>query len=48
LEEIFEALGERPKGTKYKVMVGPVAESAEIIDKDLANAVKDAALIGAP
>jgi hypothetical protein len=38
---------EIPKGKKYKVMVSLVAESAEIIDEDLANAVKDTALIGA-
>ena len=47
LEEIFEALGESPKGKKCKGMVGLVEEGAEVIDEDLEDAVKDAALIGA-
>lgn len=47
LEEIFEALGESPKGKKCKGMAGLVEEGAEVIDDDLEDAVKDAALIGA-
>jgi ferritin-like metal-binding protein YciE len=47
LEQIFESLGESPKGKKCKGMEGLVEEGSEIIDEDLEDSVKDAGLIGA-
>jgi ferritin-like metal-binding protein YciE len=47
LEQIFEMLGEDPKGKKCKGMEGLIAEGAEMIDEDFADNVKDAGLIGA-
>jgi ferritin-like metal-binding protein YciE len=47
LEQIFESLGESPKGKKCKGMEGLVEEGSEIIDEDLEDGVKDAGLIGA-
>jgi len=47
LEQIFESLGESPRGKKCKGMEGLVEEGAEIIDEDLEDSVKDAGLIGA-
>ncbi len=47
LEQIFQALGESPKGKKCKGMEGLVDEGAEVIDDDFEGSVKDAALIGA-
>jgi ferritin-like metal-binding protein YciE len=47
LEQIFEQLGESPKGKKCVGMEGLVKEGAEAIDEDYEDDVKDAALIGA-
>lgn len=47
LEEIFQALGESPKGKKCKGMEGLVAEGAEAMEEDFEGSVMDAALIGA-
>lgn len=47
LEQIFEMLGEGPKGKKCVGMEGLVEEGAEVIKEDLEGAVLDAALIGA-
>jgi ferritin-like metal-binding protein YciE len=47
LEQIFEALGESPKGKKCAGMEGLVEEGSEVIDEDFEDSVKDAALIGA-
>lgn len=47
LEQIFKSLGENPKEKKCKGMEGLVEEGAEIIEEDLEDSVKDAALIGA-
>jgi ferritin-like metal-binding protein YciE len=47
LEQIFERLGEKPKGEKCKGMEGLVKEGSEVLDEDMDEAVKDAAIIGA-
>jgi ferritin-like metal-binding protein YciE len=47
LEQIFQKLGESPKGKKCKGMEGLVEEGSEVIEEDFEGAVKDAALIGA-
>ena len=47
LEQIFEALGESPKGKQCKGMEGLVAEGAEMIEEDLVPAELDAGLISA-
>jgi ferritin-like metal-binding protein YciE len=47
LEEIFEALGESPKGKKCMGMEGLIKEGGEMIDEDFEGAVMDAGLIGA-
>ncbi len=47
LEQIFEALGESPKGKKCKGMEGLVAEGAEMIEDDLVPAELDAGLVSA-
>lgn len=47
LEQIFEALGEKPTGHKCKAMEGLVAEGAETIHEDAVPQVKDAGLIAA-
>ena len=47
LEQIFESLGESPKGKKCKGMEGLVEEGSEMIDEDVEDSVKDAGLIGA-
>jgi ferritin-like metal-binding protein YciE len=47
LEQIFESLGESPKGKKCKGMEGLVEEGSEMIDEDLEASVKDSGLIGA-
>jgi ferritin-like metal-binding protein YciE len=47
LEQIFQAMGEKPTGTKCKAMEGLVAEGGEIIDSDFEGDVKDAGLIAA-
>jgi ferritin-like metal-binding protein YciE len=48
LEQIFENLGEKPKGKKCKGMQGLIAEGKEIMeDEDLEGEVLDAGLISA-
>jgi ferritin-like metal-binding protein YciE len=47
LEQIFEALGESPKGKKCKGMEGLVAEGAGMIEEDPAAEELDAGLISA-
>lgn len=47
LEQIFESLGENPKGKKCKGMEGLVEEGAEMIEEGLEDSAKDAGLIGA-
>ena len=47
LDQIFQKLGESPKGKKCKGMEGLVEEGSEVIEEDFEGAVKDAALIGA-
>jgi len=47
LEQIFEMLGESPKGKKCVGMEGLVEEGQEMIDEDFEGSVKDAGLIGA-
>jgi ferritin-like metal-binding protein YciE len=47
LEQIFEALGEKPTGKKCVGMEGLVKEGAETISEDYEDAVMDAAIIGA-
>ena len=45
LEEIFSNLGEGPKGKKCKGMEGLVAEGSEVLEEDMDDDVRDAALI---
>src|SRR5882724_4615087 len=47
LEQIFEALGESPKGKKCAGMEGLVEEGSEVMKEDFEGSVMDAALIGA-
>jgi len=47
LEQIFEAMGESPKGKKCKGMEGLIEEGAEVLEEDYEGGVLDAALIGA-
>jgi len=47
LETIFERLGEKPKGEKCKGMEGLVKEGSEVLDQDMQEDVKDAAIIAA-
>src|SRR6202165_3962082 len=47
LEQIFQTLGESPKGKKCKGMEGLVAEGSEVMEEDYEGSVLDAALIGA-
>ncbi len=47
LEQIFEALGERPSGKKCAGMEGLIEEGSEVIGDDFEGNVMDAALIGA-
>lgn len=47
LEQLFERLGEKPKGKKCKGMEGIVKEGSEVLDEDMQEDTKDAALIGA-
>jgi len=47
LEEIFDALGEKPTGKKCAGMAGLVKEGEEIMDEDFSPEVMDAALISA-
>jgi ferritin-like metal-binding protein YciE len=47
LEQIFESLGESPKGKKCAAMEGLVKEGGEVMEEDFEGALMDAALIGA-
>ena len=47
LEQIFEALGENPKGKKCKGMEGLIEEGSEVLEDDYEGNILDAALIGA-
>ena len=47
LEQIFQALGESPKGKKCKGMEGLVEEGSEVMQEDFDGALMDAAIIGA-
>jgi ferritin-like metal-binding protein YciE len=47
LDQIFEMLGESPKGKKCKGMEGLVEEGSEVMEEDFEDALMDAALIGA-
>jgi ferritin-like metal-binding protein YciE len=47
LEEIFQSLGESPKGKKCVGMEGLVKEGSEIMQEDFEDAVLDTGLIGA-
>src|SRR6202030_396368 len=47
IETIFEGMGEKAKGHKCKAMEGLVKEGGEVIDEDMEEGVKDAALIAA-
>jgi ferritin-like metal-binding protein YciE len=47
LEEIFEALGQKPEGKTCKGMQGVIEEGSEVLKMDGSPSVIDAALIGA-
>jgi ferritin-like metal-binding protein YciE len=47
LEQIFEALEEKPTGKKCVGMEGLVKEGSDIIKEDFSDEVKDAGIIGA-
>jgi len=47
LEEIFERIGEDPKGEKCKAMEGLVKEGSAILSEDMEEDTKDAAIIAA-
>lgn len=47
LEQIFDALGEKPTGKKCLGMEGLVKEGAETMQENYGDAVMDAAIIGA-
>jgi ferritin-like metal-binding protein YciE len=47
IETIFDGMGEKTKGQKCKAMEGLVKEGSEVIEEDMAEGVKDAALIAA-
>jgi ferritin-like metal-binding protein YciE len=47
IETIFEGMGEKAKGQKCKAMEGLVKEGSEVIEEDMPEGVKDAALIAA-
>ena len=47
LEQIFESLGESPKGKKCKGMEGLIVEGSEMTEEDFDDPVLDAGLIGA-
>ena len=47
LEQIFEQLGERPKGKKCKGMQGLIEEGEETLDEDMEEDTNDAAIIAA-
>ncbi len=45
LEEVFEEIGERPKGKTCKAMKGLIEEGSEILDEDGEESVLDAGII---
>jgi ferritin-like metal-binding protein YciE len=47
LDQIFEALGKSPRGKKCKAMEGLVEEGKEIMQEDMDDETRDAALIAA-
>jgi ferritin-like metal-binding protein YciE len=47
LEQIFEALGKSPRGKKCKAMEGLVEEGKEVMQEDMDDETRDAALIAA-
>jgi ferritin-like metal-binding protein YciE len=47
LEQIFDALGEKPTGKKCLGMEGLVKEGSEVMSEDYEDALMDAAIIGA-
>jgi len=47
LEQVFQKLNETPKGEKCKGIAGIIDEGEDMMDKDVAPAVGDAALIAA-
>ena len=47
LEQIFEALGERPTGKKCAGMEGLIEEGSEVMEEDFEGDVMDAAIIAA-
>ena len=47
LETMFKSLGESPKGKKCKAMEGLIEEGKEILEEDMEDHVRDAAIIAA-
>ena len=47
LETIFERLGEKSKGEKCKGMEGVIKEGSEVLEEDMSDDTKDAAIIAA-
>lgn len=47
LEQVFEQLGEKPKGKKCKGMQGLLEEGKETLEEDMEDDTKDAAIIAA-
>jgi ferritin-like metal-binding protein YciE len=47
IEEIFESLGEKAKAKKCKGMEGVIKEGSEVLDEDMNEDVRDAAIIAA-
>jgi ferritin-like metal-binding protein YciE len=47
IETIFEQMGEKVSGKKCKAMEGLVKEGSETIEEDMADGIKDAAIIAA-
>ena len=47
IETIFEGMGEKAKGQKCKAMEGLLKEGSVVIEEDMGEGVKDAALIAA-
>jgi ferritin-like metal-binding protein YciE len=47
LDQIFEALGKSPRGKKCKAMEGLIEEGKEVMQEDMDDETRDAALIAA-
>ena len=47
IETIFEQMGEKTSGKKCKAMEGLVKEGSEVMEEDMAEGIKDAAIIAA-